>query len=97
MANRVGPLDIIKMNELYLTIKTYAGVAREVGFSASTVKRYIDPNFKLVPKVPKSHFMGGWGDMDIILSEFKKASCINDFIKPTKEELKDIEDLKGEI
>lgn len=33
------------MNELYCQIKTYAGVAREVGRSPSTVKRYIDPTY----------------------------------------------------
>ena len=37
--------DIVKMNELYLTIGTYAGVARECGFSPSTVKRYIQPGY----------------------------------------------------
>ena len=42
---RVQPEDIIKMNELYLTIGTYAGVARAVGFSAGTVKRYIIADF----------------------------------------------------
>lgn len=42
---RVQPEDIIKMNELYLTIGTYAGVARAVGFSAGTVKRYIITDF----------------------------------------------------
>ena len=39
---------IIQMNELYLDIKTYAGVARVVGVSPSTVKRYITPNFQNV-------------------------------------------------
>ena len=38
-ARRVTDEDIKKMNELYLEIGTYAGVAREVGFSGSTVKK----------------------------------------------------------
>ena len=33
--------DITLMNELYKQIGTYAGVARQVGFSASTVAKYI--------------------------------------------------------
>jgi len=37
--------DIKKMNELYLKIGTYAGVAREVGFSPSTVKKYIKKDY----------------------------------------------------
>jgi len=45
---QITQADIAKMNELYLTIKTYAGVAREIGCSPSTVKKYIIPNFKKV-------------------------------------------------
>lgn len=37
--------DIKRMNELYLKIGTYAGVAREVGFSPSTVKKYIQKDY----------------------------------------------------
>lgn len=45
---KVTPEMIIQMNELYLDIKTYAGVARVIGVSPSTVKRYINPNFQKV-------------------------------------------------
>ena len=49
---RVSQDEIIKMNELYLEYKTFAAVAREVGRAPSTVKKYIDPNYKsqLFPK-----------------------------------------------
>ena len=33
------------MNELYIEIGTYAGVAREIGRSPSTIKRYILPDY----------------------------------------------------
>ena len=49
MANRVTQEDIIKFNKLYLQYKTYAAVARETGFSATTVKKYIIQNFAAVP------------------------------------------------
>lgn len=49
MANKVTQQDIIKINELYLKYKTYAAVARETGFSATTVKKYIVQNFAAVP------------------------------------------------
>ena len=45
MARRATAEDKERMNELYLEIGTYAGVARKIGFSASTVKRYIIPNY----------------------------------------------------
>lgn len=41
MARKVSDADIERMVELYSQIGTYAGVAREVGFSASTVRKYI--------------------------------------------------------
>lgn len=40
--------DITLMNELYKQIGTYAGVARQVGFSASTVAKYIQKDY--IPK-----------------------------------------------
>ena len=45
---RVSPDDIIRFNNLYLELKTYAGVARETGFSASTVKKYIIKDYTLL-------------------------------------------------
>lgn len=41
MARRVTPEDITKFHELYARLGTYAAVARETGFSASTVGRYV--------------------------------------------------------
>lgn len=45
MARRVSSEDIIEMNELYLKLGTYAAVARATGFSPSTVKKYIKPDY----------------------------------------------------
>ena len=41
MAKKVTQDEILRMNDLYLAIGTYSGVAREVGRAPSTVKRYI--------------------------------------------------------
>ena len=37
--------DILRINELYYKHKTYAEVARQTGFSASTVKKYVIPGW----------------------------------------------------
>lgn len=50
MARKVTPEDIILFNELYFKLKTYAAVARETGFSASTVSKYVDKNWHPVEK-----------------------------------------------
>ena len=41
MAKRVTQEDIIKINELYLKLKNKSAVARETGFSLSTISKYI--------------------------------------------------------
>lgn len=46
MAKSVTQQEIELMNTLYLELKTYSAVAKEVGRAASTVKKYIVPNFR---------------------------------------------------
>lgn len=46
MAKRVTNEDILKFNEIYYRVKNYAQVARETGFSASTVRKYINKNWE---------------------------------------------------
>lgn len=45
MASRVTQDDIIRINEIYYRLKTYAATARETGFAASTVKKYVIENY----------------------------------------------------
>ena len=52
-AKRVTNEDILKMNQIYAEVGTYAEVARQTWFSPSTVKKYINPNFSLVKRTPE--------------------------------------------
>ena len=54
---------IIKMNELYLQIKTYAGVSRALGGTPapSTVKKYIIPNYSSTKNIKTEKV--GWTDV----------------------------------
>lgn len=45
---RVTSEDILRMNEIYYKTRVFAEVARQTGFSASTVRKYIDVNWKPV-------------------------------------------------
>ena len=45
MATRITEDQKIEMNVLYKELKTYAAVARAMGVAASTVKKYIIPDF----------------------------------------------------
>ena len=46
MASKVTNEDILRINELYYKHKTYAEVARQTGFAASTVKKYVIKNWE---------------------------------------------------
>ena len=48
MANRVTSEDILRMNKIYYQTHVFAEVARQTGFSASTVRKYVDVNWKPV-------------------------------------------------
>lgn len=78
----VTQADIRKINRLYLELGTYAAVARETGFSPTTIKKYIIPDFKVVeeadvkrfdgplPEFDSSMFRGDdWGDLCVLSPE----------------------------
>ena len=77
---------IIEMNELYLKIGTYAGVSREMGGtpSATTVKKYIIPNYVSQENLVIEKFDGApcepdwslfkcenWGEICVLSNEEK--------------------------
>ena len=87
MANKVTNDDIIRINELYYKHKTYAEVARQTGFSASTVKKYVIPNWAPVasesivkfdmndiPEFDTSIFVGveNYGDLCVLTEREKE-------------------------
>ena len=41
MASKVTNEDILRINEIYYKTKVYAETARQTGFSAGTVKKYV--------------------------------------------------------
>ena len=48
---RVTQEDIILINEAYLACGTLSGAAKATGWSLSTIKKYLIPNFKSEQKV----------------------------------------------
>ena len=85
MTKRVTPEDIERINEIYLVVQSYAETARQVGFSATTVKKYIIKDYK--PKEQKK----------IDLSQFKlnRPTALN--LHLTEKEKKGIEALWQEM
>lgn len=87
MASRVTNEDIIYINELYYKYKTYAEVARQTGFAASTVKKYVIPGWQPVleteiirfnmsdlPDGPHPGFIGlnNYGDLCVLTNDEKE-------------------------
>ena len=50
MARKFSDEVIKKINELYVEIGTYSGVAKEIGCAPSTVKKYIQKDYSFVEK-----------------------------------------------
>ena len=96
MANKVTPNDIARFNELYYKLKTYAAVARETGFSASTVKKYIDPKWKPVDMTTVKRFY--LGDVpEFSAARFLSTENWGELCIYSTQEKKEIEELWNEI
>lgn len=94
MARKVTKEDKILMNELYIKLKTYAAVARETGFSPTTVKRYIIQNY-----VPKDSIQKNKFDLEIpsINYDLFKVEDFGLLCVLSKEEKNEIEELWKEM
>lgn len=55
---RVTQQDIINFNNLYYKYKSYTEVARQTGFSAATVSRYVDKSYAPADNTLKKKFEG---------------------------------------
>ena len=74
MANRVSSEDILCMNEIYYKTHVFAEVARQTGFSASTVRKYVDvfnmndiPDFKEAVKCFRG--VDNYGDLCVLTEQ----------------------------
>lgn len=91
MAKKVTQRDIEKINEAYLRIGTYAGVAKELGWSSGTVKRYVLPNYTPIVEVHKLLALPPVADLHI-------PSNLNDWLYLSPQEIDEIKLFKkGEV
>ena len=91
---KVTTQDIKKINEAFLKLKTYAAVARETGFSPSTVKKYIIPDFKSTSSLPTKQFNEDLPEFDINWIKNKEFS---ELFSLTNTEVEEIKELWNEI
>ena len=88
---------IIEINEAYLRIKTYAGVARELGISPSTVKKYIISDYTPKEQIEEKKFdITKLSDI-IDFSPFKNKDDWGDLCVMSEEEWEEVRELQKEI
>ena len=92
---KVSKEDIIQMNELYQKLGSYAAVARETGFSASTVSKYVDKNCK---KVDEAAIIRYQGDLpEFVVEEVRAYENLGELCILDDEEEAELQILWGEM
>lgn len=86
---------IQEIREAYQRIGTYSGVAKEVGCSAATVKKYCNQEIEVKPKSPvqKISFDKEIPPVESIDFSFDKFLWTN----PTEQEIADMQELFKEV
>ena len=98
MANRVASEDILRMNEIYYKTRVFAEVARQTGFSASTVRKYVDVNWKPVVSEEIVTFnMKDIPDFKEAVKCFRGVDNYGDLCVLSEEEKAEIEELWKEL
>lgn len=96
MASKVTSEDILRINEIYYKTKVYAETARQTGFSASTVKKYVIPGWQPVVIENIVRFeLSQIPEFDS--SIFKGVDNYGDLCVFTEREKEEIEGLWGEL
>ena len=98
MANKVTNEDILRINELYYKYKTYAEVARQTGFSAGTVKKYVKPGWQpVVIENIKKFDENSLPDFQKAVEIFRGIENYGDLCLLTEREQEEIKELWGEL
>lgn len=98
MASKVTNEDILRINELYYKYKVYAEVARQTGFSASTVKKYVIPGWQPVQVENIIHFdIAQLPDFTEAVKIFRGIDNYGNLCVLTEFEQKEVEELWKEL
>ena len=94
---RVTADDILRFNQLYFKHKTYTAVARETGFSASTVSKYVDKNWKPADNENRKIFDPTTLEKEYDLSKFSGLKDFGALCVLSESEKEDIKELWKEM
>lgn len=98
MASKVTNEDILRINELYYKHKTYAEVARQTGFAASTVKKYVIKGWEPVATEDIERFdINTLPDFNEALKAFRGIENYGLLCQLTTLEIEEIKNLWSEL
>ena len=94
---RVTSEDILRMNEIYYKTHVFAEVARQTGFSASTVRKYVDVNWKPVEQKNVIRFEMSQIPVEFDASIFRGLDNYGDLCMLTEREKEELKELWEEM
>lgn len=97
MANRITEEMKVQINELYYRLKVKAAVARELGISASSVSRYIIPNYVPIDNRSKIVCNAKPNGCKDFVESLKAGGDFRQLTKLTEEEYNELVELRKEI
>lgn len=97
MASKVTSDNIIEFNKRYYACHNYSQVARETGFSASTVRKYIDKNWKPIDETKRKVFNPKNLSDDFDTSIFSNVENFGDLCILSDEEKLELTELWEEL
>lgn len=97
MPRRITVDDIKKINDLYYQCHNYAEVARQTGWSASTVRSYVDKNYNPVIEDKIKRFDPNTDMPEFDESLFEGVDNFGDLCVLSDEEYEEIKQLWEEI
>ena len=97
MPRRITVDDIKKINDLYYQCHNYAEVARQTGWSASTVRSYVDKNYNPVIENKIKRFDPNTDMPEFDESLFEGVDNFGDLCVLSDEEYEEIKQLWEEI
>lgn len=98
MSRTVVTQEMVKeINELYLQIGTYTGVARKIGIAPTTVKKYVVPHYIAESTIQKKVFDKNKVSKDINFSSFMNKEDWGDLCILSEQEKEEVKELWKEL
>lgn len=97
MASKITTENILDFNRRYYACHNYSQVARDTGFSASTIRKYVDKNWTPTVETNRKIFNPQDLPENFDTSMFKDKENFGELCILSEEEINEIKDLWNEL